>query len=262
MDINALDAQSQRYHNHLEQMKAQLAPQEFGWYPYGTLNNFHSLNKLLTGENRKFLNHVRDGGLIADIGAADGDSAFFLESLGYRAHVIDYPPTNFNSCRGVRLLKQALNSHIEILEVDLDSQFVLPNERYDLAFFLGILYHLKNPYFALESLAKSARRALISTRVTRYNVAAGAANASAQTNVARVELASVPAAYLVAPNETNNDATNYWMFSEAGLRRILQRCGWDILDFRTFGNTTDSDPATAQGDERAFCYVRSRYFES
>ena len=55
------------------------------------------------------------------------------------------------------------------------------------------------------------------------------------------------------------DATNFWMFSEAGLRRILQRSGWDIVDFMTVGNTKDSDPATAPGDERAFCYVRSRY---
>ena len=50
------------------------------------------------------------------------------------------------------------------------------------------------------------------------------------------------------------------MFSEAGLRRILYRSGWDVLDFMTLGNTTDSDPATNKGDERAFCYLRSRHF--
>jgi hypothetical protein len=49
------------------------------------------------------------------------------------------------------------------------------------------------------------------------------------------------------------------MFTEAGLRRILDRCGWDVLDFATFGNTTDSDPASREGDERAFCFVRSRH---
>jgi tRNA (mo5U34)-methyltransferase len=256
MDIAELDSRSQQYMRELQKIKETLAPADFAWYPYGTLDNFHILNQLLTGKNRSFLSSVGDG-LIVDIGAADGDVAFFLESLGHNVHVADYPPTNFNSCRGVRLLKQALLSKAEILETDLDSQFRLPAERYELAFFLGILYHLKNPYLALESLAKCARHAFISTRVTRFNIANGAKGDDINRN--RIELRDAPVAYLVAADETNNDATNFWMFSEAGLRRILYRCGWDILDFKTFGNTESSDPATNAGDERAFCYARSRY---
>jgi hypothetical protein len=255
MDATSLDTNSQRFAQALNQRKAQLAPVDFGWYPYGTLDNFHILNQLLTGDNRRFLERVGTGPII-DIGAADGDTAFFLESLGYDVHVADFPPTNFNGCRGVHLLKQALNSRVEILEVDLDAAFRLPAARYELAFFLGILYHLKNPYLALEGLARHARYAFVSTRITRYNVASGGEGGEVNRN--RVELRDAPVAYLVAADETNNDATNFWMFSEAGLRRILQRTGWDVLDFLTVGNTEDSDPATASGDERAFCYVRSR----
>jgi len=256
MDIALLDMAAQRFRRELDKRKAALAPPDFGWYPYRILNNFHLLSQLLTGENRTFLERVGTG-LIVDIGAADGDLAFFLESLGYRVHIADFPPANFNGCRGVRLLKESFNSTAEILEIDLDSQFKLSADRYELAFFLGILYHLKNPYLALESLARQARYAFISTRVTRFNVASGAEGS--QVNSSRIELRDAPVAYLVDANETNNDATNFWMFSEAGLRRILQRSGWDILDFMTVGNAKDSDPATAQGDERAFCYVRSRY---
>ena len=257
MDIGLLDTNAQRYRQALDKTKTDLSPSDFGWYPYGTLNNFYLLSQLLTGENRNFLQRVGNG-LIVDIGAADGDLAFFLESLGHRVHVADFAPTNFNSCRGIRLLKQALKSNVEILEIDLDSQFKLPADRYELAFFLGILYHLKNPYLALESLAKGARYAFVSTRVTRFNVAKGAEGT--EVNQRRIELQNAPVAYLVAGDETNNDATNFWMFSEAGLRRILDRSGWDVLDFMTVGNTKDSDPATAPGDERAFCYVRSRHF--
>jgi hypothetical protein len=256
MDVALLDTNSQRFKIDLDKKKKDLAPPDFDWYPYGTLDNFHILSLLLTGDNRNFLSRVGNG-LIADVGAADGDLAFFLESLGYRAHVADYPPTNFNSCRGVRLLSQALNSNVKILEIDLDAQFKLPADRYELAFFLGILYHLKNPYAALESLAKHARYAFISTRVTRFNIAKDAGGGDVNRN--RIELRDAPVAYLVAADETNNDATNFWMFSETGLRRILHRCGWDVLDFMTVGNTQESDPATASGDERAFCYVRSRY---
>jgi tRNA (mo5U34)-methyltransferase len=71
-------------------------------------------------------------------------------------------------------------------------------------------------------------------------------------------LASAPVAYLVTATECNNDPSNYWIFSAEGLRRILDRTGWDILDWMTVGQHVDSDPASAEGDERAFCLVRSR----
>lgn len=256
MDIAEIARKARSYEASLSKTKEDLAPGEFGWYPYGTLNNFQHLDHLLTGANRDLLG-LAGGAPVADIGAADGDSAFFLESLGLDAHVVDNAPTNFNGCRGMRLLKQVLESKVTIHEIDLDARFDLPGENYGLAFFLGILYHLKNPYNALESLARNARHAVISTRIARYNTTKEA-RGKGGVNRERVELQSIPAAYLVAPTETNNDNTNYWMFSDAGLRRILDRTGWDVLDFMTVGDTRNSDPASQQGDERAFCLVRSR----
>ena len=256
MDIAEIAKKASAYRGELDAVKQRLAPAEYGWYPYGTLSNFFLLEKLLRGTNRNLLDLAGDAP-IADIGAADGDTAFFLESLGRRAHAVDYPPTNYNSCRGIRLLKETLGSSVEIREVDLDRHFELPGERYGLAFFLGILYHLKNPFGALESLAGVARHAVVSTRVVRYNLAPKARGTNT-VNRERIELRTVPAAYLVAADETNNDATNYWMFSDTGLRRTLDRAGWDVLDFTTFGNDKTSDPATSEGDERAFCLLRSR----
>jgi tRNA (mo5U34)-methyltransferase len=58
---------------------------------------------------------------VADIGAADGDLAFFLESQGLSVDVIDNAETNFNFLGGVRILKEALNSSVTIRSVDLDS---------------------------------------------------------------------------------------------------------------------------------------------
>lgn len=243
------------YRKTLEATKARIAPSEFTWYPYGTLSNFHHLQRLLSNSRHDLLDLIGTEPIV-DIGAADGDTAFFMESLGYRADVVDYAPTNFNSCRGVAALKDALQSKVNIRQVDLDAHFELPGEHYGLAFFLGILYHLKNPFGALENLARHARHALLSTRITRFNLAKGA-KGSMGVNQIRAELQSIPCAYLVDPHETNNDATNYWIFSDAGLRRILGRTGWEILEYITVGNTEASDPASQSGDERAFCLLRS-----
>lgn len=281
MDIATMQDKALVFERWLAEKKLELRGPEF-WYPYGTLSNFSHFNALLTGENRFLLNLIGEKPTV-DIGCADGELSFFLESLGCKAQVIDYAPTNNNNLRGVKLLKETLLSSVEIREVDLDSQFSLPEKEYNLAFFLGILYHLKSPFYALEALSKSARYCLISTRIARFNRPATedvrvankslfskysfpVRNRSMEKTTAelshsdRVDFRNIPVAYLLDDLESNNDPTNYWIFSDAGLRRILKRTGWEILDYITVGNTTDSDPASAQGDERAFCLVKSYRF--
>ncbi len=129
--------------------------------------------------------------------------------------------------------------------MDLDRQFTLPRERYGLVFLLGILYHLQNPYYVLRELAARSSHCLLSTKVARF------------AGPSRTPIADLPVAYLVAPDETNNDPTNYWILSPVGLERLAQRAGWLILDRLNVGNTTDSDPATPENDERMFLLLRS-----
>lgn len=260
MDIVTMHDKAMEFERFLAEKKHELREPDF-WYPYGTLGNFAHFDALLTGEHRFLLNLI-GGKTTVDIGCADGELAFFMESLGCRAQVIDYAPTNNNNLRGVKLLKETLSSSVEIHEVDLDSQFSLPEKEYNLAFFLGILYHLKNPFYVLEALSKAARYCLISTRIAMFNrptTEIEKTTAESSPND-RVDIRNIPVAYLLDDLEANNDATNYWIFSDAGLRRILIRSGWEILDYKTVGNTTDSDPGSAEGDERAYCLIKSRRF--
>jgi 2-polyprenyl-3-methyl-5-hydroxy-6-metoxy-1,4-benzoquinol methylase len=246
MDITEIKDKALLYNATLNKKKLSLAPQSF-WYRYGTLNNFIHLDKLLTGSNRHLLDLIGKK-TVVDIGSADGDLAFFMESLGLKVDIIDHAHTNYNHLEGAHLLRKDLKSSLEIYDIDLDSQFSLPQKEYGLIFFLGILYHLKNPFYILENLSKHSSYCLISTRVARLSPNK------------QVNFSTVPVAYLLDSYECNNDPTNFWIFSDAGLRRILQRTGWEICDYITVGNTTDSDPATPQGDERAFCLVKSSTF--
>jgi SAM-dependent methyltransferase len=248
MDIEEIWKRAQEYALVFEQRKSAAAPPGFPWYPHDTVSNFWVLTHLLEGPNRRLL-ELAEGAPVADIGAADGFSAFFLETLGCSVDLIDNGPTNFNGLRGARLLKDTLESKVEIHEIDLDTQFRLPRQQYGLVLFLGILYHLKNPMFALESLARSARYCLLSTRVARY---AG--------SFWKRRIASLPVAYLVDADETHNDATNYWIFSEAGLRRICHRTGWDVVHFTSIGDRRRSNPNSPKHDERAFLLLKSRNF--
>jgi 2-polyprenyl-3-methyl-5-hydroxy-6-metoxy-1,4-benzoquinol methylase len=226
-------------------LKAAHPPADFTWYGWEILANAWHLDALLDADRRDLLARIA-GQPIADIGAADGDLGFFLESLGFEVDLIDWPATNWNGLRGARRLKQLLGSNAAIHEIDLDSQFQLPRQRYGLVCLLGILYHLKNPYYMLERLAERTRYCMLSTRVAR------------QTADGSVRLDAAPVAYLLAPDECNNDATNFWIFSMPGLLRLVDRCGWTVVAQRTVGDTVGSDPSGHDHDERAFLLLESR----
>ena len=244
MDIAELREGADAFRKSLNKKKLEIAPAGF-WYPYDILANFTHLQLLLTGDNRDLFTKIQ-GGMIADIGSADGDTAFFLESIGNSVHIIDNPPTNWNGLAGAEKLRTALNSAVKIHAIDLDSKFQLPSSNYRLAIFLGVLYHLKNPYYALEQLARGADYCLLSTKIARY----------APDRLTEIRNTSL--AYFLMSQEANNDPTNYWIFSETSLRRIIERCGWIIEGFLTVGDTVGSDPVSPNHDERAFCLLKSK----
>ena len=245
MDIGELGSQ---LNEHVERLRA--AREEVGdhiaWYPYDILANVVHLDGLLQGEYRD-LDRLAQGRPVADIGAADGDLAFTLEhAAGWEMDIVDNAPTNMNGLDGARALAKALDSRTQVHDVDLDRQFRLPREDYGLVLLLGTLYHLQNPYYTLRELAERADHCVLSTRVARF---AGPADAP---------IGDLPVAYLVDPTETNNDPTNYWIFSSAGLERIVRRAGWEMLLRHNVGDTENSNPSAAERDEREFLLLRSR----
>jgi SAM-dependent methyltransferase len=240
LDIRDLADKAAQFQRRVASIQASLPCPGFDWYPYDSLGNFFVLADLLTGERRFLLDLIGDAPVL-DVGCGDGHIAFFLESLGCKVIAVDNPRTNFNQMQGVRALKAALNSTVEICEQDIDYDFHLPDIQFGVALFLGVLYHLKNPFNALETLVTRSQYCLLSTRVTRF------------APDKRADLSAYPVAYLVNETEMNNDSTNYWIFTNVGLQRLIERSGWRVLDYASVGNSTDSDPITAQGDERAFC---------
>ncbi len=243
LPIDELVLRAERFRPLFNRAKDLVGPVDFTWYPYDSLANFRHLSNCLTGPNRRILQYAGSNPIL-DIGCADGATTFFLELLGFPVHAVDNPPTNYNAMHGVRRLAKQLNSSATIHAIDLD-EGQLPAKKYGLAFFLGTLYHLKNPIRTLEGLSQRVQYCLLSTRVT----------ALAEDRATSLQPLSV--AYLATASSCNDDSTNYWIFSETGLRTLLERTGWRILDMTVVGSTNLSDPVTDSGDARAFCLVES-----
>jgi tRNA (mo5U34)-methyltransferase len=236
-----------RFKKKFEAVKLSLGPQDFEWYPYDSFGYISRLDMLLKGRLAVVRAMAGDEPVL-DAGCGDGALSYFMESLGCRVDAIDNPPTNHSGMMGVRRLKEAMGSSVEIYQMDIDAQFELPSERYGLTLLLGILYHLKNPFYVLEKLAQHTYYCLLGTRVARVTPKGAS-------------IRKEPLAYLVDELETNGDPTNFWIFSEEGLRRIVQRAGWEIREFMTAGCLEGSDPVRGDRDERAFCLLESRLLE-
>ncbi len=215
------------------------------WYPWASLGQFDILDDLLKGDTDTLLRMIGKEPVL-DVGCGDGDISFFLESLGARVDAVDHAPTNYNAVYGVRALKEALHSPLQIEECDIDKYPHFPSSHYGLTIMLGVLYHLKNPYLALEALARCSDHIYLSTRIAQLAP-------DRKTNYS-----GNPVAYLVDDKELNDDYTNYWIFTEEGLKRIVRRAGWEITHYSASGNVAKSDPVTEKGDSRAYIVAKSR----
>jgi tRNA (mo5U34)-methyltransferase len=242
--VSILVEQARRFKTILDEARKRVGPVDFEWYAYHSLSNVQHLEALLGGAHGYVMESARREGIL-DLGCGDGDLAFFFESLGYEVTCVDHPPSNQNNLQGLKALREELRSKVALCEIDVDSEFPLDG-KYGLTFCLGILYHLKNPFFVLEHLAKKSRFCVLSTRIAR-RLPGGSPMPEGQ-----------PLAYLLGEDELNRDDTNFWIFSEPALRRLLERTRWEVVEFFTTGDKA-SDPVSLDRDERAFCLLKSHY---
>jgi len=243
--VPSLLEDARRFGAVLAECRKRAATADFEWYPYDSLTNVPNLEALIGGAHGYVLEAAREEAIL-DIGCGDGDLAFFFESLGYNVTCIDYAPSNQNGMHGLRALHRELRSAVTIREIDVDSEFPL-DAKFGLTLCLGLLYHLKNPFFVLERLARISQFCVLSTRIAR-RLPGGAAMPEGQA-----------LAYLLGEDELNRDDTNYWIFSEPALRRLFERTRWEVLEFFTTGDKAASDPVSLDHDERAFCLLKSHY---
>lgn len=229
-----------RFSSALRHAKEKLQPRDFDWYAHDSISTIlYQLAPLLADDASNVMDREKSLPVL-DIGCGDGSISFFFESLGFRVTAVDCESTNCNQMKGVRALKAALNSSIDIRAQDLDSLASLPSGAFGIALLCGVLYHLKNPFWILERLAHRAHYCFLTTRI-------------AQRTPRGTDISQDPLAYLVEPGELNGDPTNYWIFSEPGLRRLVTRAGWAVCRFHATGFHQGSD-LSPQRDQRA-CYL-------
>jgi SAM-dependent methyltransferase len=228
----------------LQALKHRLCVPDYGWYRYETFSALGILTKLIEPIYEEVAPALASGP-VADVGCADGDLGLFCACLGGQVDAVDHLESSFNQMRGIDVLREALGLPLDVHDIDLDGRFHLPRSDYRFVFFLGTLYHLRNPYYVLENLASLADWCVLSTRIS-------------QVTPHQTPIEEDPVAYLLDPREANDDLTNYWIFSPAGLFRLLCRADWTVLGQERIGPRLNSDPVRPEADERMFVLLKSR----
>jgi SAM-dependent methyltransferase len=229
----------------LSHLKEQTVIPDYGWYPYDSMGALPVLAEMFEPVYAELAQSVTSLPVV-DIGCGDGDLAMFFARLGCQVDAVDHAETNFNQLRGAQTLRKILCLPVDIHDLDLNGFFKLPRTYYGLALLLGVLYHLKNPFYVLESVANCADWCVLSTRIAQV------------TPHRRTRMDDEPLAYLPGSREINNDPTNFWIFSAQGLLRLVERTGWMVIKWRRLGCTVDSDPVRPDADERMLMLLKSR----
>lgn len=240
--MKSLRIEAKKFEKQLNRIKKK-SKVDFNWYPYKSMNNLTIIDELLKDKGQaSFFDELPKNKKILDIGCADGDIAFYFENKGFEVDVVDRKATNFNDLKACNHLKKELDSQVRILEHDVDRNFVLENE-YGFTFAMGILYHLRNPFYFLNMLCLVSDYVLLSTRI--------ASHAPDGT-----EIKNLSVGYLVAADELNNDPTNYWIFSLKGMHQLIKRSGFEIVTELCIGEIGKSTPNEVKKDERYFALLK------
>ena len=152
------------------------------------------------------------GKTVLDIGAWDGFFSFECERRGaarvVAADHFSWHGTGWGTKAGFILAREALGSRVE--DIDIDVMDLSPDRvgMFDVVLFLGVLYHLRHPFLALERVASVTREWLI-----------------VETVVDLVGLRR-PAMAFYPGRELNNDPTNWWGPNLAAVTGMLESLGF------------------------------------
>lgn len=180
------------------------------------------------------------GKTVLDVGAWDGFYSFECEKRGARVTAIDNDQ-HLRGHKGFDVAKAILGSKVEHYDMDL---FDVPEKlkrEFDIVLFMGVLYHLKDPLRALETLFKVTRDLLV---LESHYIEFGD---------------EIPLMRFYPGTELNNDPTNWWGPNIPALISMLEVAGFKGVDlaYRSLSGT-DHDRAILRAYKQGSAIARQK----
>jgi tRNA (mo5U34)-methyltransferase len=155
---------------------------------------------------------------VLDIGATNGGAAFMLEQHGAaRTVAVDIYPEDFF---GFRQIKEFLSSSAEFIQSNIYELPELLDEKFDIIIFWGVLYHLRHPLLAIDSLYKLCRS---NESIVSFETAV--------CDHLGQELEDEPLVRFYRTDELSGDHSNWFSPTTRTLRDWLESSGFEIFHF-------------------------------
>jgi tRNA (mo5U34)-methyltransferase len=169
------------------------------------------------------------GQTVLDIGCNGGFYSFELKRRGAARVVgVDHDPVYLNQARFAR---DELGLDVDFVQGDVyEIDRLVDNEHFDYVVFMGVLYHLRHPLYALEKVASLVRKRLLfqsmergSPEITEVEPDYPFTERDAFFDERFPRMYFIERAYA-------GDRTNWWIPNPACTRALLRSVGLQIID--------------------------------
>jgi tRNA (mo5U34)-methyltransferase len=221
-------------------------------YEFDSLENIDLILALLDKEAATRLDQTSNRTMI-DIGCANGDLGFAFEEAGFsvalldKGHVAERDGSLVlqNAPLVASIIARNRGSRVAIIDEDIDDGFdprrVIegfsrarpddePFDRFGLGVMVGVLYHLRNPYSAMEKLTQLCDHLVVGTWV-----------ADCMPDRRR-SIKDDQLAFLLESGQLAADPSNFWIFTPRSFRVLAERCGWQVLATHSVTNSPPGAP--------------------
>lgn len=180
---------------------------------------------------------------LADVGASNGFFSFEARRRGARVVAFDYRHKN-NSGFGLVQYLNGLNDvehhQVNVLEIDAEKY-----GQFDIVLALGLFYHTSDPYLALANCAALSRKRLL---IESYCI-----DSSLEAPLREQPLMRFmrDAERFPSPAQGNSDRSNFWGFTSACLRQMVEDVGFSVRRLDVRSDRVFIDAARAVADPQA-----------
>lgn len=183
------------------------------------------------------LPETMQGKRVLDVGARDGFFSFAAEARG--AEVLAIDAVAREHLKGFDVASTLLGSRVEYRTINVYNLDPKKVGTFDAIFFLGVLYHLRDPMLALDKLWEVARPDA-TIWVESHTIDNGLVNPEtgefdALSSVAPA-LAKVPIAQFYPRRTLGSNFTNWWGPNLTGLEAMVEASGFKVLRSRLIGS--------------------------
>jgi len=187
----------------------------------------------------QFPPNLFDRKTVLDIGACDGCFSFYAEQHG-ATRVLAVDPyrwtfdDRWSGMRGFNYAHKTLGSKVETSTLPLEQISKEELGEWDVVLFMGVFYHLRDPFDITEKITKVCKETLV-----------------LETHIdARIQQAPVPLVVFYPNGEINNDKTTYWGPNTKFLDDFLGKIGFDSYSRPIYGGHRSISYAKRRPDYR------------